>query len=92
MSTDNHVKLIRNFPNTNKWGKHSQIKSFNQKKENRTSVTSNTSPIHIKISKFEGSPIRAEAFSQILRRAEAQAFDGTGSEIPAARNNLKVAN
>lgn len=97
MWTDNCLKLICNFPHTNKRGKNSQniiffLKIIINKKEQCTSVTSNTSPIHIKISKFEGSSIRAEASSQILRKAEAQAFDDTASEIPAARNNLKVAN
>lgn len=51
-----------------------------------------TSPIHIKISKFADSQITAEASSQTLRRAEAQAFEDTGSEIPVARNNLNIAN
>lgn len=48
-----------------------------------------TSPIHIKISKFEGSYITAEASSQTLRNADAQELEDNGSDIPAARNNLK---
>lgn len=51
-----------------------------------------TSPIQIKISKFEGSYTTAEASSQSLRKAEAQALEDRGSEIPAARNNLKAPN
>lgn len=49
-----------------------------------------TSPIHIKMSKFDVSWITAGASSQILRRAEAQACEQIGSEIPPARNNLKA--
>lgn len=49
-----------------------------------------TSPIHIKMSKFDVSWITAGASSQILRRAEAQACEQVGSEIPPARNNLKT--
>lgn len=51
-----------------------------------------TSPIHIKISKLEGSYIIAEASSQTLRKAHAQALKDRGSDIPVARNNLKTAN
>lgn len=51
-----------------------------------------TSPIHIKISKLDGSYITAGASSQTLRRAHAQALKDRGSDIPVARNNLKEAN
>lgn len=42
------------------------------------------------MSKFDVSWITAGASSQILRRAEAQACEQIGSEIPPARNNLKA--
>lgn len=51
-----------------------------------------TSPIQIKISKFECSYITTVASSQNLRKADAQAFEHIGFEIPSAKNNLKVAN
>lgn len=49
-----------------------------------------TSPIQIKISKFEGSWINAEASSQSLRKPDEQALAHVGSAIPEAKNSLKV--
>lgn len=49
-----------------------------------------TSPIHINISKLEGSYITDGASSQNLRSAYAQELSDRGPDIPVARNNLKL--
>lgn len=49
-----------------------------------------TSPIQSKISKLECSCIGAAASSLNLSKALAQAAEHKGSEMPVARNNLKI--